>query len=80
MDVPFAGAKKKKKKFSERERLRGPVRALDPDTTYVNFGFWGAVERDPGGERDGDHRRNKLVERLVSDLGGRKSLYCDIFL
>ena len=46
--------------------------ALDPDTTYVNFGFWGQVERRPG-EREGE--RNRFVERLVSDLGGHKSLY-----
>ncbi len=49
---------------------------LDPDTTYVNFGFWGAVERRPG-ERDGD--RNRTLERLVADLGGRKSLYSTSF-
>jgi FAD/FMN-containing dehydrogenase len=45
---------------------------LNPDTTYVNFGFWGNVERRPG-DRDGD--RNRVVERLVASLGGRKSLY-----
>jgi FAD/FMN-containing dehydrogenase len=45
---------------------------LDADTTYVNFGFWGMVARRPG-ERDGD--RNRLIEHVVSDLGGRKSLY-----
>jgi FAD/FMN-containing dehydrogenase len=49
---------------------------LDPDATYVNFGFWGAVERRPG-EREGD--RNRLVERLVAELGGRKSLYSTSF-
>ena len=46
--------------------------ALDPDTTYVNFGFWSTVDLAPGQE-DGDH--NRCVERLVADLGGRKSLY-----
>ncbi len=49
-----------------------PLYALDPETTYVNFGFWGNVERRPG-ESEGD--RNRLTERLVGDLGGRKSLY-----
>jgi FAD/FMN-containing dehydrogenase len=49
-----------------------PLYPLDPGTTYVNFGFWGRVERRPG-ERDGD--RNRVVERLVSELGGHKSLY-----
>jgi FAD/FMN-containing dehydrogenase len=46
--------------------------ALDPGTTYVNFGFWASVELAPG-QQDGDH--NRLIERLVADLGGRKSLY-----
>jgi FAD/FMN-containing dehydrogenase len=46
--------------------------ALDPDATYVNFGFWGMVERRPG-EAEGD--RNRYIERLVALLGGRKSLY-----
>ncbi len=45
---------------------------LDPGTTYVNFGFWGAVPRRPGEAAD---HRNRLVERLVADLGGWKSLY-----
>jgi FAD/FMN-containing dehydrogenase len=49
---------------------------LDPETTYVNFGFWGRVERRQG-ERDGD--RNRFVERLVAGLGGRKSLYSTSF-
>jgi FAD/FMN-containing dehydrogenase len=49
---------------------------LDPETIYVNFGFWGMVERRPG-EREGD--RNRLVERLVAELGGRKSLYSTSF-
>jgi FAD/FMN-containing dehydrogenase len=45
---------------------------LDPEVTYVNFGFWSSVPLGPG-EQDGDH--NRLIERLVADLGGRKSLY-----
>ena len=53
-----------------------PLYPLEPGTTYVNFGFWGRVERRPG-ERDGD--RNRLIERLVSDLGGHKSLYSTAF-
>jgi FAD/FMN-containing dehydrogenase len=46
--------------------------SFDPATTYVNLGFWSSVPIRPG-ERDGD--RNRLVERVVADLGGRKSLY-----
>ena len=49
-----------------------PLYPLEADTTYVNFGFWGRVERRPG-DREGD--RNRSIERLVSDLDGHKSLY-----
>jgi FAD/FMN-containing dehydrogenase len=45
---------------------------LDPDALYVNVGFWSTVPLAPG-EPDGAH--NRLIERLVDDLGGRKSLY-----
>jgi FAD/FMN-containing dehydrogenase len=45
---------------------------LDPSTTYVNFGFWSSVPLAAGQPADA---HNRLVERLVSDLGGRKSLY-----
>jgi FAD/FMN-containing dehydrogenase len=45
---------------------------LDPGTTYVNFGFWGDVDRRPG-QPEGE--RNRVVERLVAGLGGHKSLY-----
>lgn len=62
-------------------RLRGSQRhwdlyALDPDTTYVNFGFWATVPLRPGQAPDA---HNRLVERLVADLGGRKSLYSSSF-
>jgi FAD/FMN-containing dehydrogenase len=46
--------------------------ALDPGTTYVNFGFWSTVAKDPGQE-EGHH--NRLIEQKVAELGGRKSLY-----
>jgi FAD/FMN-containing dehydrogenase len=49
---------------------------LDPDVLYVNVGFWSSVALEPG-ETDGTH--NRLVERLVDDLGGRKSLYSTSF-
>jgi FAD/FMN-containing dehydrogenase len=45
---------------------------LEPDTLYVNIGFWSTVPLEPG-EADGTH--NRLIEQLVDDLGGRKSLY-----
>jgi FAD/FMN-containing dehydrogenase len=50
--------------------------ALDPDVLYVNVGFWSTVPL-AGGEPDGTH--NRLVERLVDELGGRKSLYSTSF-
>ena len=50
--------------------------ALQPDTTYVNFGFWSTVPLDEG-EQDGDH--NKLIESKVTELGGRKSLYSNSY-
>jgi len=45
---------------------------LDPDTLYINFGFWSTVRLRPG-EPDGTH--NRRVEVEVTRLGGRKSLY-----
>jgi FAD/FMN-containing dehydrogenase len=62
-----------------RQRVRDAqwdLYPLDPDTLYVNFGFWGAV-RLGSGEADGD--RNRQVERAVADLDGRKSLYSTAF-
>jgi len=53
-----------------------PLYPLDPETLYVNFGFWGTVPR-AGGEPDGHF--NRLVEREVSRLGGHKSLYSTAF-
>ena len=49
---------------------------LDPDVLYVNVGFWSTVALEPG-EQDGTH--NRLVERLVEEVGGRKSLYSTSF-
>jgi len=46
--------------------------ALDPDITYVNFGFWSSAALSDGQE-DGYH--NRYIERLVAELNGRKSLY-----
>jgi FAD/FMN-containing dehydrogenase len=49
---------------------------LDPDTLYVNVGFWSAVPLEPG-EDPSTH--NRLIEDLVDSLGGRKSLYSTAF-
>jgi FAD/FMN-containing dehydrogenase len=45
---------------------------LDAGTTYVNFGFWSTVPVQPG---DPPGACNRRIERVVEDLGGRKSLY-----
>jgi FAD/FMN-containing dehydrogenase len=49
---------------------------LDPDVLYINIGFWGTVPLAPG---QSDQSHNRLIERLVSDLDGRKSLYSTSF-
>jgi FAD/FMN-containing dehydrogenase len=53
-----------------------PSYPLEPGTTYVNVGFWGTVEIEPGAA-DGD--RNRAVEACVTRLGGHKSLYSDAY-
>jgi FAD/FMN-containing dehydrogenase len=53
-------------------RARWDLYGLDPQTTYVNFGFWSTIPVADG-LPDGAH--NRRVERLVDELGGRKSLY-----
>jgi len=45
---------------------------MDPETLFVNVGFWATVALAPG-EADGTH--NRLIERKVVELGGHKSLY-----
>jgi FAD/FMN-containing dehydrogenase len=49
---------------------------LDPAQLYVNVGFWSTVPLRPG-QPDGSH--NRLIERLVEQCGGRKSLYSTSF-
>jgi FAD/FMN-containing dehydrogenase len=49
---------------------------MDPNTLYVNFGFWDVVKRRHPFPR-GHH--NRLVERKVAELGGIKSLYSDAY-
>ena len=50
--------------------------ALDPATTYVNFGFWSSVEVD---QQQPAHWHNRRIEQVVAELGGRKSLYSSSF-
>jgi FAD/FMN-containing dehydrogenase len=49
---------------------------LKPAVPYVNVGFWGLVDIEPG-HVDGDV--NRMIERAVSDHGGHKSLYSDAY-
>jgi len=49
---------------------------LDPDTTYVNFGFWDVVK---GRKKLPAGHYNRKVERKVTELGGIKSLYSDAY-
>jgi len=55
-----------------REKQTWPLYPMDPDTLFVNVGFWATVPLEPG-EPDGTH--NRLIERTVTELGGHKSLY-----
>lgn len=62
-------------------RQRDPSRTwdlyvLEPDTTYVNIGFWSSAAL-PAGESEGYH--NRAIEQFVGELGGRKSLYSTAF-
>jgi FAD/FMN-containing dehydrogenase len=56
--------------------IEWPLYTFTPGTLYVNFGFWSAVDLEPG-EADGTH--NRMIEAKVSELGGRKSLYSTAF-
>ena len=55
-----------------------PLYELDPETTYVNVGFWSTVPVPPGVD-PAEGRVNRRIEAVVSDLGGRKSLYSTAF-
>jgi FAD/FMN-containing dehydrogenase len=50
--------------------------SFDPSTLYVNVGFWSSVEVRPG---DSDTDRNRMIERVVAEMDGRKSLYSTAF-
>ena len=43
---------------------------MEPSALYVNFGFWDSVAT-----RSEDGYYNRLIERKVRELGGKKSLY-----
>ena len=60
--------------YDTQERF--PLYPIDPQTLYVNFGFWDVVQdrekREPG-------HYNRKIERKVAELGGVKSLYSDSY-
>jgi FAD/FMN-containing dehydrogenase len=49
---------------------------MDPETLYVNVGFWSTAPLPPGAS-DGHH--NRAIEEKVRELGGHKSLYSTAF-
>jgi FAD/FMN-containing dehydrogenase len=53
-----------------------PLYPIPPRQTYVNFGFWSTVPRQPG---QPEGATNRLIEQRVDDLGGHKSLYSDAY-
>jgi FAD/FMN-containing dehydrogenase len=53
-----------------------PTYPLEPHTTYVNVGFWGAVAVGPTAP---EAPLNRAIEAKVSDLDGHKSLYSEAF-
>ena len=53
---------------------RWPLYAFDPDTVYVNVGFWSSVGRQRGSDPS-DGAANRSIEQEVSRLQGKKSLY-----
>jgi FAD/FMN-containing dehydrogenase len=53
-----------------------PLYPLQPGELYVNVGFWGLVDIQPG-KRDGDV--NTAIEQAVAERDGHKSLYSDAY-
>jgi len=44
--------------------------ALEPDTVYINFGFWDVIQTP----RKGGYHNRRIESRMV-ELGGKKGLY-----
>lgn len=55
-------------------KLRWPLYEFDPHTIYVNVGFWSTVALPDGTSPDAGVV-NRRIERMVTQLDGRKSLY-----
>ncbi|MCI2424127.1 FAD-binding oxidoreductase [Saccharopolyspora sp. K220] len=59
-----------------RDPAGWPLYPMDPNTLYVNVGFWATVPLGPG-EAPGRH--NRAIEHAVTELDGHKSLYSDSY-
>lgn len=59
-----------------RDQRGWPLYPMDPDTLYVNVGFWSTVSSQPG---DAPGKYNRLIERAVGELDGHKSLYSNAY-
>ncbi len=53
-----------------------PLYPMDPDTLYVNFGFWNVIKSQ---KKMAPAHYNRLLEQKVSEFGGMKSLYSDAY-
>ena len=51
-----------------------PLYEFDPNVTYVNVGFWSTVPMEAGADPSAGII-NRRIERTVTELHGRKSLY-----
>ncbi|MDD7937351.1 FAD-binding oxidoreductase [Actinomycetospora lutea] len=56
----------------QRDRRAWPLYPLDPDTTYVNIGFWSDA---PLAEGQAPDHHNRRIEQVLMGLDGHKSLY-----
>lgn len=61
---------------SYQKNVRFPLYPLKPEPLYVNFGFWNVI-KSRRKTKPGFY--NRLVEQKVSELGGMKSLYSDVY-
>ncbi len=57
---------------------RWPLYEFDPQTLYVNVGFWSTVPLPAGTDPD-EGTVNRRIEEVVTGLDGRKSLYSTAF-
>ncbi len=58
------------------KKTRFSLYPLDPETLYVNFGFWNVIKNR---KKIAPGYYNRLVEQKVHELGGMKSLYSDSY-